>query len=65
MFSEEGIKAAAATGIVMVEKSSAMIPMYDEYVRLTFDKPFMYVIRDKANGEIMFIGTVYEPTLHK
>ena len=36
-----------------------------EKVDLTFDKPFMYLIRDKETGEIWFVGTVYEPTENK
>ena len=61
-FSEEGIKAAAATGIEMIPKG---IELTDENIVLDFDRPFMYVIRDKSKGDIWFIGTVYEPTLHK
>ena len=30
-------------------------------VDLTFDKPYMYLIRDVETGEIWFAGTVYEP----
>lgn len=33
-----------------------------ETIDLTFDKPFMFLIRDKESGEIWFAGTVYEPS---
>ena len=32
-----------------------------EEIDLTFDKPYMFLIRDKATGEVWFTGTVYEP----
>ena len=32
-----------------------------EEIDLTFDKPYMYIIRDKATGEVWFAGTVYNP----
>ena len=32
-----------------------------EEIDLTFDKPFLFIIRDKETGEVWFAGTVYEP----
>lgn len=32
-----------------------------EKIDITFDKPFMFLIRDKKTGEVWFVGTVYEP----
>ena len=58
-FSEEGVKAAAATVIYMNDLSA--IRDGEEPVLIKIDKPFMYVIRDKKTGEIWFTGTVYEP----
>ena len=58
-FSEKGVKAAAATVIVMMENAVAVSE--DEPVEIKIDKPFMYFIRDKKTGEIWFVGTVYEP----
>ncbi len=57
-FSEEGVKAAAVT--VFTIKDNAMI-REEEPEELKFDKPFMYVIRDKKKGEIWFVGAMYEP----
>jgi serpin B len=56
--SERGIKAAAATVITL--RDNAMIEQR-ERVNLTFDKPFMYIIRDTKTNELWFVGTVYEP----
>lgn len=57
-FSEEGVKAAAIT--VFTKTDSATIPE-EEPEEIKFDKPFMYIIKDKKTGEIWFVGTVYEP----
>ena len=64
-FSNEGIKAAAASAMGGAGAASGgfeylyKIPV--EKIDLTFDKPYMYLIRDKASGEVWFVGTVYEP----
>ena len=34
-----------------------------EEIDLTFDKPYMFVIRNKDTGEVWFAGTVYNPLL--
>ncbi len=53
---EEGTEAAAATAVVM-ELASAI--MHD--VNLIIDRPFIFVIRDTVNGQILFIGRVLNP----
>lgn len=65
-FSNDGIKAAAAT--IVGGAGDATGPFFDYYfevpietIDLTFDRPFMYLIRDKETGEVWFAGTVYEP----
>ena len=61
-FTEEGTKAAAVTVILM--EISAAIPLEatpKEPITVKFDKPFLYVIRDKETGEVWFVGTVYKP----
>ena len=30
-------------------------------IDLTFDKPYMFIVRDVKTGEVWFTGTVYEP----
>ena len=54
---EEGTEAAAATAVI-IEAVSAI--MYD--VTLTIDRPFIFIIRDKPSGQILFIGRVLNPT---
>ena len=56
-FNEKGIKAAAATAFVMIATASAD----SEPIILVFNKPFMYIIRDKKTNEIWFVGKVYKP----
>ena len=29
---------------------------------MTFNNPYLYLIRDKNSGEVWFVGTVYQPT---
>lgn len=38
--------------------------LYDvpvEKIDLTFDKPYMFIVRNKETGEVWFVGTVYKP----
>ncbi len=62
---QDGIKAAAAT---MMGGAGADGGLFDyiyevpiEEIDLTFDKPFMFLIRDTVSGEVWFAGTVYDP----
>jgi serpin B len=48
---EEGTEAAAVTALGMA--GSALPP---EPVKVTFNKPFTFVIKDNQNGEILFMG---------
>ena len=66
-FSNEGIKAAAATGILAGAGGGAdgfdylwKVPIKE--IDLTFDRPYLFLIRDKASNEVWFIGTVYQPS---
>ena len=64
-FSNDGIKAAAATteggigaagcGFDYIYK----VPV--ENIDITFNKPYLFLVRDKDTGEVWFTGTVYEP----
>ena len=58
-FSENGTKAAAVTGYGM--EFSTSIGDERKPIKIKFDKPFMYVIRDKQTHDVWFIGTVYNP----
>lgn len=67
-FSNEGIKAAAATEIGGAgEGSCGFEHLYDVPVveiNLTFNNPYLYIIRDKDSGEVWFTGTVYTPLVN-
>ena len=64
-FSNDGIKAAAATkGGGAGSTGAGFNYLYEvpvENIDITFDKPFIYLIRDKNTGEVWFMGSVYEP----
>ena len=64
-FSNEGIKATAVTaGGGAGSASGGFDYKYEvpvETINLTFDNPYMFLIRDKETGEVWFAGTVYEP----
>jgi serpin B len=55
---EQGTEAAAATGVVM---GVAGGPPPPEPVTVRADRPFLFLIRDKANGTILFMGRVSDP----
>lgn len=57
---EEGVEAAAATGLVMARLSAPV-----EHVTVTVDRPFLYVLRDTESGTPLFIGRVLDPTVHE
>ena len=65
-FSNEGIKAAAATQMGGLGSASCEFEyLYDvpvETIDLTFNNPYLFLIRDKNTGEVWFTGTVYNPT---
>ncbi len=49
---EEGTEAAAATEVLIIG-----IPH-----KFIVDKPFFFIIKDKQNGTILFMGSIVEPT---
>lgn len=49
---EEGTEAAAATGVI---KARSLSPAF------VADHPFLFLIRDRSSGSILFIGRVMEP----
>ena len=53
---EAGTEAAAATAI-LVGGTSMPVP-----VVLTVDRPFIFLIRDRATGAVLFVGRVLDPT---
>ena len=66
-FSNDGIKAAAATVVSggLGAGNPHFVYKWDvpvEKIDITFNKPFFFIIRDKSTGEIWFAGTVYHPS---
>lgn len=54
---EEGTEAAAATAVVM---TASGMPL--DVVELTIDRPFLFALRDKETGAVLFLGRVADPT---
>ena len=56
-FSNDGIKAAAATAVGgMGSAAGGFDYLYEvpvEIIDITFDKPYLYLIRDKDSGEVL------------
>ena len=53
---EEGTEAAAATAVVMALKSMPTMK-----IEFNADHPFIFVIQERATGNILFLGRVSEP----
>ena len=64
-FSNDGIKAAAVTGVGgRGGGDCGFYYFFDvpvEKIDLSFDKPYLFLIIDKSTNEVWFTGTVYEP----
>ncbi len=56
---EKGTEAAAASAVVMAEKGAAMPAAGVEF---TADHPFLFVVRDRATGLVLFVGRVADPS---
>lgn len=52
---EEGTEAAAATAVVLNIKALIKEPVFNA------DHPFIFLIRDKKTGSILFMGRVMDP----
>lgn len=53
---EKGTEAAAATAVVMRENAPS-----ESYV-FNANQPFLYMIKQKDTGNILFMGTMMDPT---
>lgn len=66
-FTQDGIKASAATiggGMGAGDGFNYDFEVPVEEIDLTFDKPYIFLIRDKETGEVWFTGSVYSPLLY-
>lgn len=59
---EKGTTAAAATVVGMDTTGGCGGPEPLKTVQLTFNRPFVFVIRDVKTGAILFLGRVMDPT---
>ena len=55
---EEGTEAAAATGVGMMLSGPSKDP-----IPVTVDRPFIFLIRDRATDTILFLGRVMNPAM--
>lgn len=62
---EDGTKASAVTYFNVMYKGAPLFEQNFEEINLVFNKPFVYMIREKNTGEILFFGTVFEPSSWK
>ncbi|XP_076316018.1 intracellular coagulation inhibitor 2-like [Tachypleus tridentatus] len=54
---EEGSEAAAVTGVILIKSAS----VHEDRVQIfNVDHPFLFIIRDKISGMILFMGSVNE-----
>ena len=56
---EKGTEAAAATDIIMIPMSGHL-----NTVILRIDHPFIFAIRDRQTGSLLFVGRVLDPRAH-
>ena len=61
---ELGTKAAAVTYFGMFKATGIMEKDYKE-IDIKFNKPFIYLIRERNTNEMLFFGTVFEPNIWK
>jgi len=55
---EAGTEAAAATAVVLAEKSAVI----GDPAEFKADHPFVYLIRDNRTGAVLFMGRVTDPS---
>ncbi len=54
---EKGTEAAAATAVIIGATSAP-----DGHVTLTIDRPFVFCVRDRLTGAVLFLGRVADPS---
>ena len=56
---EKGTEAAAATAITMRAASAVMQP--EKPFQVVADRPFLFLIRERSSGLVLFLGRVTDP----
>ena len=57
---EEGTEAAAATAVILTGKSLVLRKPFVPTFRA--DRPFLFLIKDKVTGSVLFMGRMVDPT---
>jgi serine protease inhibitor len=52
---EQGTVAAGATAGIMYSSAAEIVPV------VNVDKPFVYAVRDRTTGAILFLGRITDP----
>ncbi|NIP96183.1 MAG: serpin family protein [Akkermansiaceae bacterium] len=56
---EKGTEAAAATAVVMAERTS--LPRPEKPIEVRVDRPFLFAIMDTRSQSALFLGRVTDP----
>jgi len=59
---EEGTEAAAVTMSVIMATSALRPHRPEPYFEMIVDRPFLFLIRDETSGNILFLGSVVDPS---
>jgi len=59
---ERGTEAAAATAVVVLDMASVRPPKPPPIPVFRADRPFLYAIRDRHSGALLFLGRMADPT---
>jgi len=57
---ENGSEAAAATAVIFGDSGVSMEPVEPE--TMVVNRPFIFLIRDRGTGAVLFAGQMFDPT---
>lgn len=58
---EEGTEAVAVTKVAMLTGAITSVEVLKEPIRFFCDRPFLFLIRERSTGVILFIGRIDDP----